>query len=67
MDVGMARPSVLAVLRLITNSNLVACSTGKSPGLAPEECGRRRCRLDDRRQARFWSVAHQIASLGVVS
>src|SRR5262249_1458313 len=32
---GMVRPSVLAVLRLMTNSNLVGCSTGKSAGLAP--------------------------------
>src|SRR5262245_38734451 len=28
-------PSVFAVLRLITNSNLVDCKTGKSAGLAP--------------------------------
>src|SRR5262249_11560992 len=31
---GTVRPSALAVLRLITNSNLVGCTTGKSPGLA---------------------------------
>src|SRR5262249_6477964 len=29
------RLSVLAVLRLITRSNFVGCSTGMSPGLAP--------------------------------
>src|SRR5215475_11783378 len=29
------RPSALAVLRLITNSNLFTCSTGKSAGCAP--------------------------------
>jgi hypothetical protein len=34
-DGGMVRPSAWAVLRLITNSNVVACSTGKSAGLAP--------------------------------
>jgi hypothetical protein len=34
-DGGTSRPSAFAVLRLITNSNFVACSTGKSPGLAP--------------------------------
>jgi hypothetical protein len=28
-------PSALAVLRLITNSNLVGCRTGSSAGLAP--------------------------------
>src|SRR5262249_18060028 len=28
-------PSALAVLRLITNSNLVGCMTGRSAGLAP--------------------------------
>src|SRR5262249_51585098 len=32
---GIVRPNVLAVLRLMTNSNLVGCSTGKSAGLAP--------------------------------
>src|SRR4030095_12407104 len=34
-DGGIVRPSALAVLRLITNSTLVGCSTGKSAGLAP--------------------------------
>src|SRR5215472_8669742 len=32
---GIVRPICLAVLRLITNSNFVGCSTGKSAGLAP--------------------------------
>src|SRR4029450_3072865 len=32
---GISRPSNLAVCRLITNSNLVACTTGRSAGLAP--------------------------------
>ena len=32
---GIARPSVLAVLRLITNSNLVGCMTGRSAGFSP--------------------------------
>src|SRR5262249_46552021 len=32
---GISRPSVFVVLRLITNSNLVGCSTGRSEGLAP--------------------------------
>src|SRR5262249_34239516 len=36
MSVGeMVRPSMLAVLRLITNSSLTGCSTGRSPGRAP--------------------------------
>ena len=34
-DCGIVRPSALAVLRLITSSNLVGCSMGKSPGFAP--------------------------------
>src|SRR5215468_1052749 len=34
-DGGTVRPSALAVLRLITSSNLVGCSTGRSDGLAP--------------------------------
>jgi hypothetical protein len=32
---GMSRPSARAVIRLITRSNLVGCSTGRSAGLAP--------------------------------
>src|SRR5262245_52408497 len=31
----MVMPSALAVLRLMTSSNFVGCSTGSSPGLAP--------------------------------
>src|SRR5215510_2227736 len=34
-DGGIVRPSALAVLALITSSNLVGCSTGRSAGLAP--------------------------------
>ena len=34
-DGGMVRPMALAVLRLMTSSNFVGCSTGKSAGLAP--------------------------------
>ena len=32
---GTVRPSALAVFMLITSSNLVGCSTGRSEGLAP--------------------------------
>src|SRR5262245_46709701 len=32
---GMVRPSPLAVLRLITSSNLVGCMTGRSAGFSP--------------------------------
>jgi hypothetical protein len=32
---GIVRPICLAVIRLFTSSNLVGCSTGRSPGLAP--------------------------------
>src|SRR6266403_3627239 len=32
---GMVRPSALAVVRLITSSNLVGCMTGRSAGWAP--------------------------------
>ena len=34
-DCGTVRPSALAILRLMTNSSFVGCSTGKSPGFAP--------------------------------
>ena len=32
---GIARPSALTVVRLMTSSNLVGCSTGRSAGLVP--------------------------------
>jgi len=34
-DCGMVSPIAFAVLRLITSSNFVGCSTGKSSGFAP--------------------------------
>jgi Transcriptional regulatory protein, C terminal len=34
-DGGIVSPSAFAVLRLITSSNFVGCSMGRSPGLAP--------------------------------
>src|SRR5512139_1128533 len=34
-DWGIFSPRVLAVLRLMIRSNLVGCSTGRSPGLKP--------------------------------
>jgi hypothetical protein len=34
-DGGIVRPRALAVLRLMTSSNFVGCSMGRSPGLAP--------------------------------
>ena len=34
---GMVSPSALAVIRLMTRSNLVGCSTGKSAGFAPRK------------------------------
>src|SRR5262249_30088616 len=35
IELGTSRPSALAVCRLMTNSNLVDCSTGRSAGFAP--------------------------------
>src|SRR5215813_443196 len=34
-DCGIVRPSAFAVFMLMTRSNFVGCSTGKSPGFAP--------------------------------
>ena len=34
-DCGTVAPSAFAALRLITNSNLLACTTGRSAGFAP--------------------------------
>jgi hypothetical protein len=33
--IGTVMPSVFAVLRLMTSSNLLDCTTGKSPGFSP--------------------------------
>src|SRR5438105_3512878 len=35
IDCGIVSPSALAVFMLITSSNFVGCSTGKSAGFAP--------------------------------
>ena len=37
---GIVRPSAFALLRLTISSNLVGCSTGRSPGFAPFLLGR---------------------------
>src|SRR5262245_51793431 len=37
IELGTSMPSALAVSRLMTNSNLVDCNTGKSAGFAPLE------------------------------
>ena len=34
-DCGIVSPSAFAVFRLMTSSNFVGCSTGRSAGLAP--------------------------------
>jgi hypothetical protein len=34
-DGGIVSPRTFAVLRLMTSSNFVGCSTGRSPGFAP--------------------------------
>ena len=44
-DCGIVTPICFAVLRLITNSNFVGCSTGRSAGLAPLRIRPRRRRL----------------------
>ena len=35
IELGTSMPSALAVCRLMTNSNLVDCTTGRSAGLTP--------------------------------
>ena len=35
IELGIVSPSVLAVPRLMSDSNLVGCSTGTSPGFSP--------------------------------
>src|SRR6476646_7709506 len=50
IELGTVSLSVLAVPRLMTNSNLVGCSTGMSPGFSPlRESGQRKCRHGDTR------------------
>src|SRR5215831_21386876 len=60
---GMVSPNVLAVLRLITNSNVVGCSTGRSAGLALQDL------VDEHGDAllgvpRVLLVGHQATLLG---
>src|SRR5258708_7870650 len=61
---GTVMPSALAVLRLITNSNVVGCSTGKSAGVGARKnfihVGARS--PETGRDAR--AVGHEAASLG---
>src|SRR5262249_6491598 len=60
---GTSRPSALAVLRLITSSHFVGCSTGSSAGLAPlkilstKAARSKLCALRDRNPAAQWSPA----------
>src|SRR2546430_4884885 len=51
----MSTPSALAVLRLITSSNLVDCSTGRSVGFVPRRI------LSDRKSTRLNSSHSQIS------
>ena len=50
---GISWPSAAAVLRLMANSNLVGCSTGKSAGFAPLS-------IRSTYLAAFWNIAGQL-------
>src|SRR6266850_3075085 len=43
---GIVRPICLAVFKLITNSNFIGCSTGRSAGFAPLRIYQRKLRRD---------------------
>jgi len=59
-SVGYAlKPRALAVLRLMTNSNFVGCSTGRSAGLAPFENLVHVRRGPSEQIAEVWSAGHQ--------
>src|SRR6516164_7378473 len=60
-DCGTVSPRALAVLRLMTSSNFVGCTTGRSPGIAPLRGGLA-YRFDLNR-----SVADQAAIQGVLA
>lgn len=74
-DCGIVSPIALAVFRLMTNSNCVGCSTGRSPGRAPPEVSVVRsvahqaaiacplCRLADRRQPVLQRKPHKSCSV----
>src|ERR1035437_6818958 len=59
---GTVRPSAFAVLRLITNSNLVDCTTGRSAGFSPLENSPNVNPSLAIRARYVGSVAHQTAS-----
>ena len=62
---GMLSPSTLAVLRLMTSSNLADCTTGRSAGFsALENSAGVKYRSGDIKVGQAGSVAHQTAAGG---
>ena len=62
-DCGIGRPSALAVLRLITSSNFVGCSTGRSAGLRALQDLVNVVRGE--RPEEIWPIGHEQASFGI--
>ena len=67
MPAGMVRPSALAVVRLMTRSNLFDCSTGSSAGLAPLENAARVDADVTEHVCEIGSVAHQPADFHIIT
>jgi len=58
-------PRVLAVVRLMTRSNLVGCSTGRSAGFAPAQNLVNQVGGAPEQVRIVWSIAHQPARFGL--
>ena len=64
IDGGIVKPSALAVFMLITSSNFVGNSTGRSPGLAPLRILSTKYASRQEGIGQVRAVAHEIAPLG---
>src|SRR5262245_54052054 len=62
---GIIRPSALAVVKLMTRSNLVGCSTGMSAGFAPQNLVDMIGRAPPLVRP-VWSIRHQTACFDVL-
>src|SRR5262249_55048295 len=64
---GTSRPSAFAVVRLMTRSNLVGCSTGMSPGFAPRRILSTYSAAPPEQAGKVWSIGHQTSGDNVLS
>jgi hypothetical protein len=64
---GASTPGALAVVRLMTRSNLVGCSTGMSPGLVPRRIRSTMSAARRKQIGEIGSVRHETAGLNIIA